>query len=187
MKNILSVVVALAIGMAAMFVYGKVMDESHQSYVTVNSIKKIAELATIEFNNTAHWIYTKKSSVPLAKDRRLLVLASGKIKGSVDMNMADMAVDEEKKVVDITFKKSAVKVSNPEIAPKGITTITLHDGKIFNKLKDKDRDKARENAIAELRKAAINGGIVNMTKAEAKVIIENFLQALGYKSKIVFL
>lgn len=198
MKNSVTIIAAMIIGMAAMFAYGTIVEDSSETHVTINSIKKIADLATIEYNNTVYSIYTKKKKKKiklfkigsddnkLFKDTRLLVLVTGKIKGSVDMNMADLDVDEENRKVAITFNKGAIKISNPEIASDGIETIVLRNSNIFRKLNEADRNKARKNAIAELRAAAIRGDIEMKTKDEAKVVLGNFLLALGYQSTIKF-
>lgn len=109
-----------------------------------------------------------------------------KITGSVDLNQADIDIDKEQKKVSINFRKGSVKISNPQIGPKDIQIITIDDPNIFHKLNDKDRNKGSAAAIALLRDTALKNGIEKKTRDEAKTVIENFLEALGYQSAITF-
>ncbi len=185
-KNIFMVVAAVLIGVGGMYAYGNLVDGGSQTRVTVNSIKKIAELATIEYTMSVIKEQTKKKKFLEWKTARFLVLVTGKVKGSVDLNMADVKIDKENRKVSINFKKGAVKVSYPEIAPNDIKIITVDDPNIFHKINDKDRNKGTAAAIAVLRETAMNKGIVGQTKNQARQVIENFLAALGYKSVIKF-
>lgn len=186
LKNMLALIIALLVGVAAMYVYTNFAGEHTETKVTVNSIKKIAELATIEYTMSVIKEQTKKKKFLEWKEARFLVLLTGKIKGSVDLNQADVKIDKENKKVSITFKPGAVKVSNPEIGPDDIKIITVSDPNILHKINDKDRNKGQAQAIALLRKTALDKGIVAQTKNQAKVVIENFLSALGYQSAILF-
>lgn len=186
MKNIMIFVVAVLIGIGAMYAYSNMSGTSSETKVTINSIKKIADLATIEYTMSVIKEQTKKKKFLEWKDAHFLVLVTGKIKGSVDLNMADVKIDKENKKVNITFHKGAIKVSNPEIGPDDIKIITIDDPNVFHKLNDKDRNKGQAAAIALLRQTALKNGIVNQTRDEAKVVLENFLDALGYQSVITF-
>lgn len=186
-KNIITIVIAVAVGVGGMSLYSFFTDDTAESKVTVNSIKKIAELATIEYNMSVIKEQTKKKKFIEWKDARFLVLLTGKIKGSVDLNKADVKIDKENRKVDIRFNKDAVKVSNPEIGPDDIRIITISDPNIFHKLNDKDRNKGQKEAIRLLRQSALDKGIVDQTKTQAKYVLENFLAALDYKSSITFM
>jgi len=185
-KNIVMVLIAALIGVGGMYAYGKLANGGSQSRVTVNSIKKIAELATIEYTMSVIEEQTKKKKFLEWKTARFLVLVTGKVKGSVDLNMADVNIDKQNRKVSITFKTDAVKVSYPEIAPEDIKIITVDDPNIFHKINDKDRNKGTAAAISLLRETAMRKGIVAQTKNQARQVIENFLAALGYQSVIKF-
>jgi hypothetical protein len=185
-NKILTVVVAVFIGVAAMYVYGKTISNETKSHVTINSIKKIAELAAIEYNMSVIREVTKKKKFLQLKKAKFLVLLTGKIKGSVDLNKSKIDIDKENKIVNINFNKGAVGISNPEIGPDDIRIITVSNPKLINKVNDEDRNKAQKDAITILREEAIDKGIVKQTKNEAKIVISGFLSALGYKSTIKF-
>lgn len=187
MNKIFTIVVAVFIGMAAMYAYGKTIGGSSESHVTVNSIKKIAELATIEYNMSVIREVTKEKKFLQLKEAKFLVLLTGKIKGSVDLNKSNIDIDKENKTVAITFKKGAVGVSNPEIGPDDIKIITVSNPNVINKINDKDRNSAQKAAITMLRNEARKKGIEKQTRAEAKTVISGFLTALGYKTSIKFL
>jgi hypothetical protein len=185
-KYIMVFIIAALVGVGAMYIYTATVGDTLESKVTVNSIKKIAELATIEYNMSIIEEQTKKKKFLEWKEARFLVLLTGVIKGSVDLNQADVNIDKEAKKVTIAFKKNAVNISNPEIGPGDIKIITVSDPNVFHKINDADRNKAQAAAIKLLRKAALDKGIVNQTKSQAKTVIENFLAALGFQSVISF-
>jgi hypothetical protein len=57
---------------------------------------------------------------------------------------------------------------------------------LFSRLNDEDRNKATSNAVAELRMAALEGGIKQNTAKRAREVIGQFLASLGYTSEIKF-
>ncbi len=187
LKNIMTIGLAVVVGFGAMYAYGRFFDDSRQTRVTVNSIKKIAESAAIEYNMSVIKEQTKKKKFIEWKDAKFLVLLTGKIRGSVDLNNATVRIDKEKKTVDIKFRKNAVKISNPEIGPDDIKIITVSDPNIFHKLNDRDRNKGQTAAIKLLRQSVLDKGIVQQTKNQATLVLQNFLAALDYKSSISFL
>ncbi len=185
-KNIAMIIVAVAVGMAGMFYYKSLSEATDEAYVTVTSIKKIAELATVEYVMSVHKQRKKKKKLLQLKDARFLVILTGKIKGSVDLNRAKLDIDKEKKFVSIDFNKDAVRISNPEIAPGDLQFITISNPAVINKIDDDDRNSAQSSAIRLLRDTAIKKGIESKTREQAKVLLENFLASLGYSSKITF-
>lgn len=79
-KNVLIFVVAVLIGVGAMYAYNDVLDAGGETKVTINSIKKISELATIEYTMSVIKEQTKKKEFLEWKDARFLVLVTGKLR-----------------------------------------------------------------------------------------------------------
>jgi len=184
---VLVVVVAIAAGG---FVYLLTRDSGGKTDIMVNvgDIKKIAQLATVEYHISAYLFEEKHRKIYEWLSTKYMAFVSGKVKGSVDLNQAliEVSPDPKNRMVKITFRKGAVLVSDPEIAPENIKMITCADPNIFHKISDADRTKAVSDVIAHLKQAAIEDGIMNKTAAEAKEVLTTFLQSLGYASQIEF-
>ena len=192
MKTAFIIIGSVIVGVAAMSLYANVMDETtSETFVTVDSIKKVAKLATVEYNVSV----VEKRTVPLnvkvgitlkLKKAKFLVLTSGIVTGSVNLNKAKIKIDKEAKKVKIVFNKNAVNISNAAINRGYPEFITITDRKLFKRLKDSDFSAGARVANAKLKSTAENDGIVKKTKAEAKTLIKNFLATLGYSSSIQF-
>ena len=155
--------------------------------VSVNEIREIAQLATVEY----HLSTILDRRIPMSwyewKNARLLVMLKGVVKGSVDLNRADIQMPKAgEKAISIRFRKGAIVVSNPEIGPEDIKVITAANPNIIHPIKDSDRNAAKRDAIAELRKTALDGGIVAKTAEEARTLLTKFLGGLGYTATVEF-
>lgn len=187
MKTILTIIGSLIVGVVAMYLYSNMQDNSAGSYVTVNSIKKVAKLATIEYNVSVVEERKKELKVVLKwKTAKFLVLLSGIVTGSVDLKNAEIDINKETKKVSIVFGKDAVKVSQPASDPKAAKFITITDRALFKRLNSADFTAGYEAANNKLRNTALADGIVKKTKDEAVELISNFLLSLGYSANIKF-
>jgi len=192
MKTAFTIIGSVIVGVAAMSLFAKVQNETtSETFVTVDSIKKVAKLATVEYNVSV----VEKRTVPLnvkvgitlkLKKAKFLVLTSGIVTGSVDLNKAKIDIDKETKKVKIVFNKNAVNVSNAAINKGYPEFITITDRKLFKRLKDEDFAAGARAANAKLKSTAESDGIVKKTKAEAKTLITNFLASLGYSTSVKF-
>jgi hypothetical protein len=156
--------------------------------VTVEGIKEIAQLSTVEYvvSDVLHkekgkkWYEWKKAS--------FLAKAAGKIKGGVDLEKMQIKVsnDLDHKRVDLLFERGAILISNPEIGPEDITIIDCSDPNIFHKISADDRNKAINEVISRLKSVAEDQGIRERTASEAKLVLTRFLQQLGFEVHIEF-
>jgi len=187
MKTVLTIVGSLLVGVAAMYLFAQMQDTKSESYVTVNSISKVAKLAMVEYNVSVIEERKKELKVVLKwKTAKFLVLLSGIVTGSVDLKNAKININKETKKVDIVFGKGAVKVSQPASDPKAAKFITITDRKLFKRLNSADFTAGYGAANKKLRNTALDGGIVKKTKEEAIELISNFLLSLGYSANIKF-
>ena len=187
--GIIVLVVVVAI-VAGGFVYLLTRDSGGKTDIIVNveDIKRIAQLATVEYHISTYLFREKGKKIYEWLSAKFFVFVKGKVKGSVDLDQAviEVSPDPKNRMVKITFKKGAVLVSDPEIAPEDIKIITCANPNIFHKISDADRNRAVKDVIALLKKTAIDDGIMNKTKAQAKLVLATFLQPLGYASQIEF-
>ncbi|MEW6332125.1 MAG: DUF4230 domain-containing protein [Pseudomonadota bacterium] len=159
-----------------------------QTFVTVEQITKIAELATINYRmSVTH--YHEKPPVGLEwLPAKLFVTVKGDIKGSVNMQTARITLPKEgeEKIVKIFFPKDSVIISNPQIGPKDVSFLTCSNPNPFHPLADKDYTAAQKEAISAMIKTANDDGIKLKTAREAREVLVNFLAALGHKVEVAF-
>jgi len=190
-KYVVSIVIAAVLGavVAVGVLYGLSRDKGGKTDVilAIDDIKEIAQLATVEYHISTFLDRKKRRQWYEWLDARYIVFLKGVVKGSVDLNLADVQLPAAgTKTVSIKFKKGAVIVSNPEIGRDDIRFITVSDPNVINRISDADRNRAQGDAIAALKKAATDAGIVEKTAREAKILLTKFLGGLGYTAKIEF-
>lgn len=179
-------IVAIVVGAAVFFLMRG--GGGSKTFVTVEQITKIAELATVNYHmSVTH--YHEKPPVGLEwLPAKLFVTVKGDIKGSVNMKMAKITLPKEgeEKIVKIVFPKDSVIISNPQIGPQDVSFLTCSDPNPFHPLKDRDYTAAQKEAISAMIKTANDDGITLKTAREAKEVLANFLAALGYKTDVTF-
>ena len=190
-KYVVSIVIAAVLGavVAVGVLYGLSRDKGGKTDVilAIDDIKEIAQLATVEYHISTFLDRKKRRQWYEWLDARYIVFLKGVVKGSVDLNLAEVQLPAAgTKTVSIKFKKGAVIVSNPEIGRDDIRFITVSDPNVINRISDADRNRAQGDAIAALKKAATDAGIVEKTAREAKILLTKFLGGLGYTAKIEF-
>ena len=188
---IVSIVVAVILGVLVTLgvIYGLSGDKGGKTdvIVAIDDIKEIAQLATVEYHISTFLDRKKDRAFYEWLDARFIVFLKGVVKGSVDLNLAEVQLPTAgAKTVSIKFKKGAVVVSKPEIGPDDIRFITISDPNVFHPINDDDRNRAQADAIAALKKSALDAGIVAQTAKEARVLLTRFLGGLGYTAKIEF-
>ena len=154
--------------------------------VTVDHIKEVAKLATTEYYISTFVEETKAKQWYEWKKAKYIVFLKGVVTGSVDLKQVDLDVDSEGKRVVITFKKGAVSITDPQIGVDDIRFITVSNPNVFNPISDSDWKKGHDDAVKELKQAAMKAGIVAKTKAEAQTVLTAFLGALGYDCTVKF-
>ncbi len=156
--------------------------------ISIEGIKKIAQLATIEYNITVVEKQEKYGALDFLKlfPSSSLFVVKGKVKGSVDLDkISEFTVDEENRQVKIVFPNDAVLVSDPEIGPNDITMLDCEKN-IFVPIKGEDITKAQAAAIQTLKDTAEADGIRAKTKEEAILLLSEFIGSLGYEAHVEF-
>jgi hypothetical protein len=184
-------VAALIVGIVAGAVYLLTQYSAGKAEVTVTieEIKQVAQLATVEYTISDAYKWEKPKKWYETKNLELMVLARGKVKGSVDLEKMQLEVSDEtdEKRVTLIFGPGAILISDPEICSAGcIRTYDMKDVNLFTDLTDEDRNKQLNAAVGCLKQAALEDGIREKTAAEAKVVLTRFLEHLGYVADIRF-
>ncbi|MDA8141553.1 MAG: DUF4230 domain-containing protein [Desulfobacteraceae bacterium] len=160
--------------------------------VTVQSIRKIAYLATVEYRLAALMDQTYRSQSLFTKvdSSRMIAYYTGTVKGSVDLDKADITIDNQPEVgrVTIHFKPGSIVVSGVEIIPgeDSYKEITCYTKPLFNPPTDEQRDRLRGDALKIIRQKAIDQGIVAKTMENAKTVLSEFVGAFGLQAMIEF-
>ncbi len=189
LKSIIVLVVVVAIA-AGGFVYLLTRDSGGKTDIIVNveDIKRIAQLATVEYHISVYVHEEKERAKYEWLKAEYFVFMKGKVTGAVDLKQAviEVSPDSKNRMVKITFKKGAVLVKDPELGEDAIKPFKCTDPNIFHKISAADWEKAVEHARAKLKQTAIDDGIMNKTADEARAVLTTFLQSLGYASQIEF-
>lgn len=163
--------------------------------VTVESIRKVAELATVEYRLAA--ILDKKyfSNIGFGIKKQtdyLIAIYTGAVRGRV--NLENATVDIQKKAdgnyVSIHFKRGSVLISGVEVDPeKDHFEMISCQGERWIGTKgasDGQRRRLQKEGLRSIRESAIKTGIVEKTKENAKAVLSDFLGALEYRAVITF-
>jgi len=166
-----------------------------EARVTVESIRKVAELATVEYRLAA--ILDKKyfSNVGFGMKKQtdyLIAVYTGAVRGRVDLENA--TVDIQKKAdgnyASIHFKRGSVLISGVEVDPeKDQFEMMSCQGERWIGTKgasDSQRRGLQQEALRSIRESAIKTGIVEKTKENAKTVLSDFLGVLEYRAIITF-
>ncbi len=156
------------------------------SLVSVEGIKKIAELATIEYYLSAYEHRREYAKTDPLKwwPKEYMVFVKGNVVGSVDLDKAVVGINQRSKHVNIVFQKDAIKIHFPEIKPGDIVLLKCQD--LFNPIHPKDWESAVKTAQKTILKIAEENDIQSKTANEAAVLLTGYLNSFGYTSKVTF-
>ncbi len=202
MKKLITIVAALvlAIGASAaikLWVTGG--RETTETRVTIESVKDVARLATIKAHvaTDTMWEKPKPAKEDLVtrligklewKKARLMVLASAIVEGQVDLDKAKITVSPspEDRWLKVTFPPGSVQIRDPQLAPGDLSCLTVDNPNPAHPITGADRDTATAEALRNLKREALNMGIVEQTMAETATVLQGFLASLGYRAEVKF-
>lgn len=177
---------ALFVGVAATYLFLGGGGKREEISVTIDEIKQVAKLATIDFHGTVTERVIEGHKWYEWKSAELFVEIHGTVEGLINLQKISMQASADKRSVTITIPPEAVEVSEPNIdATNGLKVTTLRDPNLFHKLTDKQRDEAVRHGLDQLKKKAIDSGIKARTLEEAKTAITHFLAPSGVSAKFI--
>jgi len=168
--------------------------------VTVEKIRRIAHLATVEYtlSGFARQVFTSStglSDIGIGERKRsdyVISYCTGKITGRVDLEKATIDVQEGGDIprVSIHLEPGSIVISDVEVRPEDIETISVRDelsGCFFYKpATNSQRNGVQRTALKEMKQSALKSGIVDKTKENARTFLSDFLGSLGYQATITF-
>jgi hypothetical protein len=156
--------------------------------VTVEEIKEIAQLSTVEYVVSDILHKEKGRAWYEWKTASFFASVKGKIKGSVDLDKMQITVsnDRDQKKVHVRFESGAILISDPEIGPHDIKIIDCSDPNVFHKISADDHSKAVGELISHLKSVAEDHGIREKTASETKLVLTRFLEQLGFEVQMEF-
>ena len=171
-----------------------------KTMVTVESIRKVAQLATVEYSLSTLVEKEFKSSIAIKKvhSSTLLALYSGRVRGWVNLDKVQIKLNKEsdkassdgevRRVATIHFPRGSIAVKDVAIDPDmdHMTERVIWKRTGFNPPTDNQREGVRRKAMRTILKTAIEKGIVQKTKANAKMILTEFLAGFGIEAEVSF-
>lgn len=174
---------------AAGITFGLTRDDSSSSFVTVDQIRNVARVSTIEYHVSeflreklprGEWIF--KGTVEGA------VYMSAVITGSVDIQDVEINLDDSREPprATITIPKGAVHISDPEVCPDCVEFIKLNVPITRVAISDTEWTAIEAKALETIKNEALDDGIECRTAARLATVMEAFLEPFGYETEVVF-
>jgi hypothetical protein len=193
-KTMTIVLVLLTAIVAGGFVYLLKPSTQVHTSITVEQIKAIAKLGTAEYTVSAVRDQGFKSRGIIGYSDWVVVICRGKVTGSVNMEKVTVDVKEaaDERHVSIHFGPGSVEVSGVEFDPNDAEperVISAHEkmGNILGKPANAEQRTGMTNeARKDIRKAAIEAGIVKRTMENAEIALSAFISSFGYRATITF-
>ncbi len=190
--------VLVAVAVASTSVTYWLTPKGPEAVVTVQSIRKIAQLATVEYHLSTFLDETFKSSIGIGDvdSSRMIAYYTGAVKGFVDLEKVDLRqiaakvsdTGEPRGRVAIHFGRGSVVVSGVEFVPgtDSMKEEVVWTKTLFNPPSDNQREAMRRTALQAIRDAAIERGIVDKTMENARLVLSEFVAGFGLTAEITF-
>jgi hypothetical protein len=168
--------------------------------VTVQSIRKIAHLATVEYRLSTLQERTFRSSYGLGTtdSSKMLAYYTGTVKGSIDLEKIEVQLedadvrtsekDDGRRHASIHFPRGSIVIKDVALVPgeDSMREIVTWKRTGFNGPSDNQREAVRQEALKTILQTAIKQGIVEKTKENARMILSEFLSGFGIEADITF-
>lgn len=206
MKTILLVVAAAVIGAGGAYWLAPKSKETTTVIVTVEGIRKVAQLAAVEYRLSTLVDKTFQSRVlgGTRDSSRMLAFYTGTVKGSIDLQKIQLHLKDEGKASGapaqgglprralIHFPQGSIVIKDVALVPgedsmrEEVVWVGSYAGVSFNKPTDQQREAVRQEALKAILQTAIKQGIVDKTKENARTILTEFLAGLGVAAEVSF-
>jgi Protein of unknown function (DUF4230) len=168
--------ITIAVIFAAVAVSVILSSEKQQHPIVLSQVQALSDLVTVRY--VTEQIVQLEDGNILSKDR-IVLIAHGVIKAGINLNK----VTAEDLV--ISGKTISIHLPPPQIVDKyldeRLTEVSLRETGWFVFHRKDLETEARQRALAGLVTAARVGGIDKEAEVQAKTLIGQFFQALGYE------
>jgi hypothetical protein len=142
-------------------------------------IKSIGEMATAEYDYTMCQVAEKSSfiiSTPFTSSK-VIYSYSGTIKAGIRISDAKIDVDQNTKAIYVRLPEAEILSSELDQ-----DSLEIYDEKqgFFSKMSMEDLNSFQSDLKAEAEEKAIEKGLLESAKENAKTIIEQMIQQIGY-------
>ena len=155
-----------------------------QTGVTVEQIREIAQLASVEYLMEARMIIEKPKirvwifDIPQT-DKYYVAMAQGKVKAGIDLEQIEILSDSKDELV--------LRLPKARILDKYIDPATKWEKEfegLFNQIKAEEVTEAQIKAEEDMVERAIKNGILDRANENAKRIIESLIRMSGTKTVV---
>lgn len=168
--------------------------------VTVQSIRKVAQLATVEYRLSTLMEKTFRSSYGFGTtdSSKMLAYYTGTVKGSIDLEKievqlkdADVGASDEgdgRRRASIHFSRGSIVVKDVALIPgeDSMREMVTWVRPAFQGPTDNQRERVRQEALRTILETAIKTGIIEKTKENGRTILSEFLRGFGIQADITF-
>lgn len=189
-KVILVVVLMVVTAVVTVFVVQQLAPPQPQIDVIVEKVRKIAQLATVEYTLSGYSRQLYHSRGIRGPSDYVFSYCTGKITGRVDLGK--MTIDVQDKAdppnVSIHFERGSIVVSDVEVKSSETISARSEIGGWFGgkPASNNQRNELARKTREKMKKAAIDSDIVEKTKENAVTFLTDFLDTLGYQAIITF-
>lgn len=190
--NISTIILIALIAAGTIFVIKQIIsgkdDGKVEVTVTVEEIKEIAQLATVEYTISEVGQITLPKEWYEWDNAQFLVILAGKVSGNIDLDKMDVDIvrNGDRTIANLIFKEGAILIKDPQVAPGNLRVITIKDPNILNPINDAHRNQAFNCVLSHMLLAAEQQGIREKTADEAQLVLKRFLRSIGVEANITF-
>ena len=180
-KAVLVLAIAVLAGALVFFVTRD--DKSSSSLVTVDQIRNIARISTVEYHVSEFYRgEVGRGSVEGA------IYISAVVTGSVDIDRARIEIDSDpdQPRATITIPKGAVHISDPETCPDCSELVQLNRPILRARISDEEWTALTKEALLIITQRVREAGIECQTAARLDTVLTDFLAAFGVETEVVF-
>jgi hypothetical protein len=145
----------------------------------LQQVKTLSELVTVQYVIEKVVVVEDVKWIAVLGENRVLMVAHGVVKAGLDLNRlqpGDLRVHDQ----SITVKLPPARITEAFLDEKQTRVVERSTG--FLRSFDKDLEQtARQNALDEIRRAALAGGILKDADSRARQQLTNLLRQAGFQ------
>jgi hypothetical protein len=145
----------------------------------LQQVKTLSELVTVQYVIEKVVVVEDVKWIAVLGENRVLMVAHGVVKAGLDLNRlqpGDLQLHDQ----SITVKLPPARITEAFLDEKQTRVVERSTG--FLRSFDKDLEQtARQNALDEIRRAALAGGILKDADSRARQQLTNLLRQLGFR------
>jgi hypothetical protein len=151
-------------------------------YVSVRTLKDLAELATVEYSVTKIVSY---KDVAWYGDRKILFEAAATVKAGIDLNeLTDQDIKQENDST-VSISLPAPKILLFNMKPENMREIFNESGVLRNEFSNQEKDGLLSQGEKDIRAKVAGMDILQRAARNARILIESWLKKMGFSQVLV--